>query len=124
MSDAKFGTIVWRDLTVDNADGVRDFYSEVVGWDVKPHPMGEYDDYEMVAKSTGETIAGVCHARGSNAGVPPQWLMYVLVEDVVVSAARCEASGGKVVDGPRMMGKQNFCVVQDPAGAVLALIEG
>jgi predicted enzyme related to lactoylglutathione lyase len=123
MSDAKIGTVVWRDLTVEDADGVRDFYAEVVGWDVKPHPMGEYDDYEMVAKGTGETVAGVCHARGSNANVPPQWLVYVLVEDVAQSAAHCEAHGGKVLDGPRPMGEKPFCVVQDPAGAVLALME-
>lgn len=123
MSDAKIGTIIWRDLTVPDADGLRDFYSEVVGWDVKPHPMGTYDDYEMVAQGTGETVAGVCHARGTNASVPPQWLVYVAVVNVAESAARCEANGGTVVDGPRPMGAQNFCVVQDPAGAVLALIE-
>ena len=61
MSDAKIGTIAWRDLTVADVEGVRDFYAQVVGWDVKPHPMGEYDDYEMVAPGTGETVAGVCH---------------------------------------------------------------
>ena len=123
MSEAKIGTVVWRDLTVEDAAGVRDFYAEVVGWDVKPHPMGAYDDYEMVAKGTGETVAGVCHARGINANVPPQWLVYVLVEDVAKSAARCEAHGGKVLDGPRPVGAKPFCVVQDPAGAVLALME-
>ncbi len=123
MSDTPIGSIVWRDLTVPDAEGVRDFYAEVVGWDVKPHPMGEYDDYEMVAKGTGKTVAGVCHARGSNASVPPQWLVYVVVENVAESAARCAAHGGTVVDGPRPMGEKAFCVVQDPAGAVLALME-
>ncbi|MDJ0522534.1 MAG: VOC family protein [Planctomycetota bacterium] len=124
MSDAKIGTIAWRDLTVADAEGVRDFYAQVVGWDVKPHPMGEYDDYEMVAPGTGETVAGVCHARGPNATVPPQWLVYVVVENVAESAQRCTALGGKVVEGPRKMGAQDFCVVQDPAGAMLALIQG
>lgn len=124
MSEAQIGSIVWRDLTVSDADGARDFYSQVVGWDVKPQPQGEYDDYEMVATDSGETVAGVCHARGDNANLTPQWLVYVVVGSVADSAVRCEAMGGKVVDGPRLMGDKPFCVVQDPAGAMLGLIEG
>ena len=126
MSDAKrpeIGTIVWRDLTVENAEEVREFYCEVVGWQSRPHDMGDYRDFDIVAPATGETVAGVCHARGTNASVPPQWLVYVTVEDVDRSAERCVALGGEVVDGPRAMGRQRFCVIRDPAGAVLALID-
>ncbi len=123
MSETKLGEIVWRDLTVADASSVRDFYADVVGWDVKDHPMGDYNDYEMVAPGSGETVAGVCHARGTNAGVPPQWLMYVTVADVAASAERCTVLGGTVIDGPRPMGEKPFCVVQDPAGAVLALMQ-
>ncbi len=127
MSDdsaKKLGSIVWRDLTVPDADGVRDFYSEVVGWAAKPHDMGEYNDYEMIASGTGECVAGVCHARGANANVPAQWMIYVTVADVEASAKRCVELGGSVLDGPRPMGAKPFCVVRDPAGATLALIEG
>lgn len=118
----KVGTILWHDLTVEHAESVRDFYSQVVGWEHKPHAMGDYDDYEMLDPESGETVVGVCHARGTNANVPPQWLTYVQVADVAVSAKRCEALGGTVLDGPRKMGAADFCVVRDPAGAVLALM--
>src|SRR5207237_1350454 len=57
--------------------------------------------------------AGICHARGENARVPPQWLIYIAVADVAASAARCEALGGRVLDGPRPMGSHQFCVIQD-----------
>lgn len=115
------GSIVWRDLTVQNAAEVRDFYREVVGWKSSPHDMGDYEDYNIHPPSTDEVIAGICHARGANANVPPQWLMYVSVEDVDACAKRCTELGGKVVDGPREMGGSRFAVIQDPAGAVLAL---
>jgi predicted enzyme related to lactoylglutathione lyase len=120
----KPGTIVWRDLTVQNADQVRDFYSEVVGWRPETHDMGEYNDYSMLPADGGEAIAGICHARGTNANVPPQWLIYVSVADVAASARRCVELGGKVLDGPRPMGHSTFCVIQDPAGAMMALIDG
>ena len=119
----QLGAIVWRDLTVDDADTVRDFYEQVVGWETKPLAMDGYDDYVMIARGTGESVAGVCHARGSNAAVPPQWLVYVTVADVVASAARCTELGAEVLDGPRPIGGKPFFVVRDPAGAVLALIE-
>jgi predicted enzyme related to lactoylglutathione lyase len=46
------------------------------------------------------------------------------VEDLDGSIKECLRLGGKVVDGPRPVGKQRFCTIQDPAGAVLGLIEG
>ena len=114
------GTIVWHDLTVANADAVRDFYREVVGWTPEAVDMGGYSDWSMATPS-GETVAGVCHARGVNAKVPPQWLVYVQVADLDAAMERCVALGGRIVDGPRSMGKQRFVWIQDPAGAFMAL---
>jgi predicted enzyme related to lactoylglutathione lyase len=125
MSDQKdpgIGSIVWRDLTVEDAEAVSGFYREVVGWETRPHDMGDYHDFDIVAPGTGETVAGICHARGTNESLPPQWLVYINVEDVDRSAGRCVELGGSIVDGPRAMGSHRFCVIRDPAGAVSALI--
>lgn len=116
------GSIFWRDLTVGNAEELRDFYAQVVGWTCTDHPMGACNDYNMNRPRAGETVAGICHAQGPNAGRPPQWLIYIMVEDVEQSARKCVELGGRVVDGPRSMGEGRFCVVQDPARAVAALI--
>ena len=118
----KLGTIGWVDLTVRHAEGVRDFYAAVAGWTPAPVPMGGYDDYTMAAPGTGEPAAGICHARGANADLPAQWLIYITVADVDASAARCGTLGGKVLVGPKDMGGYGrYCVLQDPAGAVAAL---
>lgn len=125
MSDTEktpIGQVCWRDLTVENAAEVRDFYAAVTGWKASPQSMGEYDDFNMKMPESGETVAGVCHARGSNANLPPQWLIYIAVEDVEKSAARCRELGGSVIDGPRAMGSSRSCVIKDPAGAVAGLI--
>lgn len=116
------GRILWQDLTVPNASEVRDFYAQVVGWTYTDHDMGGYADYNMNQPETGETLAGICHARGPNANIPPQWLVYIVVEDVAESARKCAELGGTLLDGPRTMGTDSFCVIRDPAGAVAALI--
>jgi predicted enzyme related to lactoylglutathione lyase len=117
------GDIVWTDLTVQDAAGIKDFYRQVVGWTASPHDMGDYHDFDIKTPADGQIVAGICHARGANANIPGQWLIYILVEDVDESANRCQALGGRIVDGPRAMGQSRFCVIEDPAGAVAALID-
>lgn len=117
------GEVVWRDLTVPDAAAVRDFYTEVVGWTAREHPMGDYADYDILAPGGNRPVAGICHARGSNANLPAQWLVYVRVESVAAAAERCVELGGEIVDGPRSMGGSSFCVIRDPAGAVLGLLD-
>ena len=116
----KPGSIAWTDLTVNDAEALRDFYTRVTGWTAQPLSMGEYSDYVMVS-SAGDGVAGICHARGPNAQVPPQWLIYIVVDDVERAAAECTALGGQIIDGPRPMGGGIFCVIRDPAGAICGL---
>jgi predicted enzyme related to lactoylglutathione lyase len=123
MDETKVGTLAWRDLTVPDAEPIRDFYKRVVGWEAQGVDMKGYEDFNMIAPGTGETVAGICHARGDNAGLPPQWLMYVVVENLDRSAARCAEMGGEVIDGPRSLGEGRFCVIRDPVGAVCALYQ-
>jgi predicted enzyme related to lactoylglutathione lyase len=122
MSDKpKIGAISWHDLTVENAEQVKDFYSEVTGWKAAPVDMGGYNDFSMIT-SSDECSAGICHARGTNADLPPQWLVYITVEDLDKSIDKCEKLGGKIIAGPKNMGDiGRFCVISDPAEAVCAL---
>ena len=115
------GSICWRDLTVENAEDVRDFYAAVVGWKTEDVDMGGYNDFSMLVPETGECVAGVVHSRGPNADLPPQWLVYIAVDDVDRAAGRCRELGGDIVTGPRDLGGGRFCVIRDPAGAVCAL---
>jgi predicted enzyme related to lactoylglutathione lyase len=115
------GTITWQDLTVPNAESLRDFYAAVVGWTPEPVRMGDYADFTMNAD--GEAIAGVCHARGGNADLPPQWLIYITVDDLDHSIEACRRLGGSVVAAPRGLSGGRFCVIRDPAGAVCALYQ-
>jgi predicted enzyme related to lactoylglutathione lyase len=123
VADREIGAVCWTDLTVPDAERVADFYRQVVGWTSTPCDMGRYRDFCMNTPTSGQTVAGVCHARGVNADLPPQWLIYIVVADVDASAAACQRLGGEVLAGPRELeGQGRFCVIRDPAGAVAALI--
>lgn len=121
MGESRLGHVVWQDLTVADAERLKSFYCDVMGWRAEPVDMGGYADFSLLAPD-GQGVAGVCHARGPNAQLPPQWLLYVEVPDVARSLERCVEAGGRVIDGPRGVGPRTFAVIQDPAGAVIGLI--
>jgi uncharacterized protein len=123
MKTPKPGTVSWFDLTIPNADAVRDFYGAVAGWSSMPVDMGGYNDYCMMPPRSKAPAGGICHARGENADLPPQWLIYITVPDLNASLKACTAKGGKVVRPAKSMGGARMAVVQDPAGAVAALYE-
>jgi predicted enzyme related to lactoylglutathione lyase len=116
------GKIGWIDMSVDNAESVRDFYKAVVGWGHEDVSMGDYADYSMTAAG-GEAVSGICHARGSNAELPSGWLIYITVDDVEASAVACEAHGGEVIVPVQRLAGGRFCVIRDPAGATAALYQ-
>ncbi|MEJ2545603.1 MAG: VOC family protein [Calditrichaceae bacterium] len=127
MSDKSktlIGSVIWNDLTVNNAEEISKFYSEVIGWKPEPVNMGNYNDYNMLRPEDDVTGAGICHARGINTNLPAQWLIYIAVEDIKKSVERCLELGGKVITPVKYMkGYGQHCVIQDPAGAVCALFE-
>lgn len=121
--NADVGKIGWIDMSVDDAPAVRDFYKAVVGWETDEIDMGGYSDYVMKMPADGNGVSGICHARGSNADLPSGWLIYIIVADVVASAALCKENGGKVIVEPRGLAGGNFCVVEDPGGSVAGLYQ-
>lgn len=123
MENAKLGEIAWLDLTVQDAAGIRDFYQDVIGWNVEEVPMGDYVDYSMFSKASGQPASGICHARGFNADIPPMWLPYFLVVDVELSAKAVQKLGGTLCTDIKSMGSDKFVVIKDPAGAACALYQ-
>ena len=118
------GSITWFDLTVENSDEVREFYRGVVGWTETPLDMGGYSDHCMNKPGDNKTVAGICHAKGPNTGIPPQWLIYITVADLDESLKQVTELGGKVLSPVRNAGGgARMAIVQDPAGAASALFQ-
>lgn len=119
------GRIAWLDLTTADADAARNFYREVVGWSVEDVPMADgeerYADYNMLGADDSPN-AGVCHARGNNADMPPVWLLYLPVGDLAESLRRVEEEGGTVIrTSIGEDGAPSYAVIRDPVGAYIAL---
>lgn len=118
------GKALWVDLTIPNAMEVKDFYTKAIGWDSTDHPMGDYVDYNMNSPENGETLAGVCNAKGMNNDMPPVWMVYFCVENLDEKIDYIQKSQGEIIKGPVDAGPMGrYIVIKDPAGAYCALWE-
>lgn len=118
------GSFSWADLTVENADELRDFYTSVIGYSFSEVDMNGYHDYCMNSPTDGQTKTGICHARGGNKDLPPMWLIYFYVEKLDSSLQNLKEKGGHVILGPKDYGNgSRYAIIKDPAGACCALFE-
>lgn len=110
--DASAGRIAAVRLVVPDADKVRAFYRDVVGWNVRGDEL--LDEHGACAGSI--TAAG-------DAALPPVWLLELPVGDLVQSVERARAGGGEVLHQEASAdGRLARVVVRDPVGVALALV--
>lgn len=123
MSDRKLlpGKFVWFEHVSRDAKKAQLFYGEVLGWKVKPFPMGDVA-YEMIcAGDTLDTMIGGYAAPHCD-DQPTHWISYVSVEDVDATAKAATANGGKVIAAPfDVPSVGRMARIADPVGAELCL---
>ena len=117
------GTFCWNELSTNDLDKAKNFYAELLGWQLKESDATGMKYTEIVA-SNGQHVGGMYQAGPECGGeAPPRWMAYVAVDDVDARAARVEALGGKLCVAPMdVPNVGRFCVVTDPTGAALSLI--
>jgi hypothetical protein len=118
------GKFVWYELNANDADEAIDFYTSVIPWGTEVSEMeGDAPPYTMWT-AQGESRGGVMNMpeEPRKQGVLPYWLGYVNVSDLEGTLERLEVLGGSRVTEPMNISEQDeFCVVQDPQGAVFCL---
>ena len=104
----------WVDLSSSDPEGSRNFYSQLLGWDIQVDPDPQYGGYAM-ATDAGVGVAGIGPKQDPNA--PTAWNLYIGTDDAEWLAQRVTENGGKVVAAPFDVGDQGkMAVFQDPSG--------
>jgi predicted enzyme related to lactoylglutathione lyase len=119
----KAGTFCWCELLTPDVDQAADFYQRVVGWrPERAMEMPEGGAYYLFKRGE-DNAAGMMNMTMMPPGVQvPNWLPYIAVDDMAATTARVAGLGGTVLVEPRQVpGTGEFSIIQDPAGAVVAL---
>jgi len=105
----------WVDLSSQDPEGSRAFYSKLFGWKVDVNPDPQYGGYAL-AKIGGKDVAGI--APSQTPDQPTSWLIYIGTSDADELAKKVQSNGGTVVAAPFDVGDQGrMAVFQDPTGA-------
>ena len=109
-------------MTTDQA-AAKQFYTQLFGWDVQDFPIGPNETYSIFKRGGQDTGAAyTMQAEQRQQGVPPNWVVYVAVDNVDQMAERVTALGGRVIAPPfDVMDMGRMAVVTDPAGTHFAL---
>jgi predicted enzyme related to lactoylglutathione lyase len=116
------GTFCWADLGTPDAAAAIRFYTTLFGWTAEDRPMGPDASYTML-HADGRSVAALYRQEAPQHG-PPHWLSYISVASASYAAARAKALGGTLLMEPfDVLDVGRMAMVQDPAGAVVALWE-
>lgn len=112
------GSPIWVDLTVQDLDAAKDFYSEIFGWDFTD--MGpEYGHYHLI-RSGDSDVGGAMRAmtlEGPAPDMPSTWSIYLKSVDADATVRAAETAGGQVALQPMDVGSLGrMAELTDPAG--------
>lgn len=109
----------WSELWTDDEDAATRFYEEVVGYRTVPVKDSEGSTYKVLGRDQNPYATVV---KTSLPDVEPNWLAYLLVDDVDETARRVLKAGGAVLIPPQKDGfNTDVAIVADPTGGVFAL---
>lgn len=125
MADNKpaHGTFCWNELMTRDTEKAGKFYADLIGWD--PVDSGMPGMKYTLFKNAGKDAGGMMAMPPDvPAEVPSHWMAYITVDDVDGAAKKAGGLGGKVLVAPRdIPNVGRFCVIQDPTGAAVGLLQ-
>jgi predicted enzyme related to lactoylglutathione lyase len=117
----KPGSFCWIELATTNQDAAKKFYSNLFGWTFIDNPMGPGEVYTMFQLNGLDT--GAAFKIGNDMpGLPPNWALYVAVEDADTTASQAASLGGTLLKEPfDVFTVGRMAVIQDPTGATFCI---
>jgi len=118
------GSLTWTELSTNDTKKAEQFYTQLFGWSAKVGGEGvnAYTEFSV----SGTPAAGMMDSKayGPDNHVPPNWMPYFQVDDTDATAKKAKDLGGNTIVPPTdIPNVGRFSVVQDPQGAVFAIIK-
>jgi len=118
------GALTWTELSTNDTKKAAVFYTHLFGWGAKVGGEGvnAYTEFSV----NGRPGAGMMDSKvyGPDNKVPPNWMPYFQVADADATANKAKELGGNLLVPPTdIPDVGRFSVVQDPQGAVFAIIK-
>ena len=102
--EPKTGSFCWLELGTTDQSGAKQFYSNLFGWTTEDMPMGPDMTYTLF-RLGGKDVAGAYKLMKEQieSRVPPNWLLYVKVDNADAAAAKAVKSYSPSSSGARLI---------------------
>ncbi len=114
---------IWHELVTPDQTKSGAFFSELFGWQTRKVDAGKYGTYTLF-QDNGKEVAGMMNPTENTPEKGAHWHSYIAVADISSLVGRVRELGGKVLVPPHeVAGVGVICVVADPLGAAVHLME-
>lgn len=115
------GQFSWHELTTTDYKSALVFYGKLFGWEpIAAHDMGAMGIYQIYGKD-GKQFGGMFD-KTPEMLMPPNWLCYVMIDDINQTVEKVSALGGQVLIGPHEVpGGSWIAQCMDPQGGMFAV---
>jgi predicted enzyme related to lactoylglutathione lyase len=123
IDEFRIGTFCWAELSTNDQQGAKAFYSRVFGWTPVDLPIGPEQFYTMFQLEQREVGAAATLSQDQmEHGVVPHWMLYVGVENADATVAKAESLGARNLVKPfDVFDAGRMAVLQDPTGAIFSI---
>lgn len=126
---SEYNQFKWVDTFVNDFETGKRFYSELFGWEFTDQFDGDQLVYSLANLKMPDdpkqsaAVAGVGPCQFPNpGGIPWNWGVYILIENLESTIARVVEAGGKICKEPmNVMGAGRMAVCADSSGAIFHL---
>jgi predicted enzyme related to lactoylglutathione lyase len=117
----EIGSLCWNELLTNDTEKAKDFYTKLFGWTSKTDggetPYTEWSNGD-------EHIGGMMQIQPFMGPIPPNWGIYIAVEDCDATVTKATSLGARTYVPPTDIPKVGrFAVLADPQGAVFNVIK-
>ncbi len=117
----EIGSLCWNELLTNDTAKAADFYTKLFGWTTKSD-SGAMPYTEWI--NGDEHIGGMMQIQPQMGPIPPNWGIYIAVDDCDATAAKAVSLGGRQYVPPTDIEKVGrFAVLSDPQGGVFNIIK-
>ena len=115
------GSLCWNELLTNDTERAKDFYTKLFGWTSKTDG-GETPYTEWI--NGDDHIGGMMQILPHMGPMPPNWGIYIAVDDCDATAQKATETGGRQYVPPTdIPNVGRFAVLADPQGGVFNIIK-
>ena len=117
------GALGWNELYTNSPEAAAKFYADVFGWTATTSAMGSEGTEYTEFKAGENSIGGMLQIQAEWGEVPPNWSIYLSVDDCAASLQQAQDLGAEVIVPLMSVENIRFAFIKDPQGVYLGIAQ-